>query len=84
MSIGEMINGAFEKYKLSECYKRSVRAMTETGMRQPYIDNIIRTAFDHAWWAAYEASPAMYRVKTKFHLDYLGRKKVIIFKNQKS
>lgn len=46
-------------YTKTSCYTGSVQAMKEKGMQQPYIDNILRRAFDAAWGAC------MDRVKTK-------------------
>ena len=40
---------AWEAYKASPEHKRSEGAMLEKGMKQPYIDNILQSAFECGW-----------------------------------
>lgn len=40
---------AWNEYTSTERYTSSVNVMAMAGMKQPYIDNILRSAFDAAW-----------------------------------
>lgn len=37
---------AWENYQSSVCYKTSIHILKRKGLTQPYIDNILRSAFD--------------------------------------
>lgn len=45
---------AWEKYKLSIEHNRSEDAMSAMGLKQPYIDNILQSAFSCGWNAKEE------------------------------
>lgn len=40
---------AWNKYLTTSDYKTSVEQMSKHGMKQPYIDNILRLSFDAGW-----------------------------------
>lgn len=40
---------AWTAYKKSKDYERAVKAMSEKGIKQPYLDNILQGAFEAAW-----------------------------------
>lgn len=40
---------AWENYKMSNSYDKSVEQMIKHGMKQPYVDNILRLSFDAGW-----------------------------------
>ena len=39
----------WDAFKKTIDYKKCVAAMKKSAMRQPYIDNILRLAFDAGW-----------------------------------
>lgn len=40
---------AWKTYKNTNGYQLSVSILKDAGLTQPYIDNILREAFDYAW-----------------------------------
>lgn len=43
---------AWNEYRKTEDYRRSSAAMLHAGIKQPYRDNILKSAFSAAWRAS--------------------------------
>jgi hypothetical protein len=43
---------AWKQYLKSEQHANAEKILMKQGLKQPYIDNILRTAFDYGWKAA--------------------------------
>lgn len=61
---------SWEEYTKTEGYLGCVKAMRSKGMVQPYIDNIMRRAFDFAFTSAANKLPRIEKIVVKKVIEY--------------